>query len=166
MIYVGVQNSAKKAELARRRPVKTIYVDPQDLAWDCSRHIAFLREAKRHTGDSWDEAWMLRSWYAGWLLTAGRSQDSAIARCRRFLIMFAEIQRDGWSDAWATVTEDGIRLDGSHRAAIAVVLGLPRVPVSVVPYRPADETWRRAMQEYRRNCIQGASTCQNAKEIP
>jgi len=68
MIYVGVENSTAKVRIATRGPSRTIYVDPTDLAWDCQRHVAFLRDAETHLKDGWDEAWMLRSQYAGWML--------------------------------------------------------------------------------------------------
>src|SRR3990167_746289 len=121
MIYVGVENSTAKVRIATRGPSRTIYVDPADLAWDCHRHVAFLRDAEKHLADSWDEAWMLRSQYAGWMLQGGRSQRTVLVRCRMFLERVADIRTHGLDGPWATVTVDGIRLDGSHRAAIAVI---------------------------------------------
>ena len=149
VIYVGVENSTAKVRLATRRPSRTIYVDPTDLAWDCQRHVAFLRDAETHLKDGWDEAWMLRSQYAGWMLQGGRTQPAVLARCRRFLERLAEIRLRGLDGPWATVTADGIRLDGSHRAAIAVILELESVSVAEVPYMSDDERWRREAVAYR-----------------
>src|SRR3990167_8892655 len=149
MIYVGVENSPAKIRIATRGPSRTIYVDPADLAWDCQRHITFLRDAEKHLKDGWDEAWMLRSGYAGWMLHTGRTQGAVLARCRRFLERLAEIRLHGLDGPWATVTLDGIRLDGSHRAAIAVILEKESVPVAEVPYLMDDERWRRGAGAYR-----------------
>lgn len=149
MIYVGVENSNAKVRIATRGPSRTIYVDPADLAWDCQRHIAFLRDAERHLKNGWDEAWMVRSAYAGWMLQSGRTQGAVLARCRRFLERLAEIRLRGLDGPWATVTGDGIRLDGSHRAAIAVILELSSVPVAEVPYLTDDARWRREAVAYR-----------------
>jgi len=149
MIYVGVENSHAKVRIATRGVLRTIYVDPADLAWDCHRHIAFLRDAEKHLADSWDEAWMLRSQYAGWMLQGGRSQRTVLVRCRMFLERVADIRTHGLDGPWATVTVDGIRLDGSHRAAIAVILGLGSVPVAEVPYRAGDQRWRSEAVAYR-----------------
>jgi len=154
MIYVGVENSPIKVRIATRAPRRTIYVEPGDLAWDCQRHLAFLRDAETHLADGWDEAWMLRSAYAGWMLQGGRTPGAALARCRRFLERVAEIRLRGLDGPWATVTPDGIRLDGSHRAAIAVALGKDLVPVAEAPYLPEDWRWRRDAVAYRTRRIQ------------
>lgn len=149
MIYVGVENSHAKVRIATRGVLRTIYVDPADLAWDCQRHLAFLRDAEKHLRDGWEEAWMLRSAYAGWMLHTGRTAGAALARCRRFLERLAEIRLHGLDGPWATVTADGIRLDGSHRAAIAVILEKESVPVAEVPYLTDDARWRREAVAYR-----------------
>ena len=154
MIYVGVENSRAKSRIAGRQPVRTIYVHPKDLAWDCQRHVAFLREASTRGEEGWEEAWMLCSPYAGWLLQGGRSEKSALERCRHFLSHFAHVRVYGVDGSWATVTEDGLRLDGSHRAAIAVVLGMQEVPVSVVPYLRTDWAWRHQWRRFRARRIQ------------
>ena len=158
MIYVGVKNSRSKSRIAGRPPARTIYVNPDGLAWDCQRHIAFLRTAtakgfaKGISG--WDDAWMLCSAYAGWLLQTGRTEASALERCRLYLAHFAHVQAHGVPGPWATVTEDGLRLDGSHRAAIAVVLGHELVPVAVVPYLRTDWAWRHQWRRFRERRIQ------------
>ena len=156
MIYVGVENSPIKVRIATRAPARTIYVDPTDLAWDCHRHLAFLRDAEKHLADTWDEVWMLRSGYVGWMLQSGRTHRAVLARCRRFLERLSEIRLHGLDGPWAVVTADGIRLDGSHRAAIAVVLGLESVPVAEVPYLTDDARWQREAVAYRARRIQEA----------
>lgn len=161
MIYVGVENSNAKVCIATRGPSRTIYVDPADLAWDCQRHIAFLRDAEKHLKDGWDEAWMVRSQYAGWMLHTGRTQGAVLARCQRFLERLTEIRQHGLDGPWATVTLDGIRLDGSHRAAIAVLLGKDSVPVAEVPYMTDDARWRREAVAYRARRIQEEVTAGN-----
>ena len=154
MIYVGVENSRSKSRIAGRPSVRTIYVSPEDLAWDCQRHIAFLREALAKGEGGWDDAWMVCSAYAGWLLQTGRTEASALERCRLYLAHVAHVQAHGMPGPWATVTEDGLRLDGSHRAAIAVVLGMQEVPVSVVPYLRTDWAWRHQWRRFRARRIQ------------
>lgn len=159
MIYVGVENSRGKSRIAGRQPIRTVYVHPEDLAWDCQRHIAFLREAAKRGEGTWDEAWMVCSAYAGWFLETGRTIEAVRVRCQNFLAHFAHVRAQGVDGPWATVTEDGLRLDGSHRAAIAVVLGGPMVPVAVVPYLRTDWVWRRQWKEYRERRIQEEAAC-------
>lgn len=152
MIYLGIPNSQTKSALCQRTPVRTIYVHPVDLAYDCDRHIDFLRTMDGLPGYP-TEAAMLKTAYCQYLMSVGRSPVSAVQRAIRFLRL-AEMWRDGQpGKVWATVTEDGLRLDGSHRAAIAVVAGLHSVPVAVVVYTRKDEEWRRRMLDLRTRLI-------------
>lgn len=139
-MYVGVPNSKTKQALSRRPPYRTIYVDAKSLAWDCARHIAFLEWAERQEPDA-----LVGSDYARWLLHTGHDAASVQEKCRRFLALFDAI-RDGLRfPSWAIVTEDCLRLDGSHRAACAAAIGLGTLAVSVVRYRYTDTKWRREM---------------------
>ncbi len=150
MIYVGVQNSLKKSELASRPPVRHDFVPPEDLAWDCDRHIRFLETwsgRKARPGN------MLESEYARWLEKVGRNRKAVLEKCRKFLRLFENLGSPPVDFVWATVTEDGIRLDGSHRAAAAVVLGKALVLVGVVAYAPGDEEWRSEVTRYRDGLI-------------
>lgn len=162
MIYVGVENSPKKREVAAREPSKTIYVAAEDLAWDCTRHVEFLNRFLSQASGGY-HVWMITSQYFGWLKQTGRGNEAALARCVKFLELFQSIRELGCWGTWATVTDDGIRLDGSHRAAIAVALHIPIVSVSVSPYHKGDEAWRRMTQEYRTRRIAKEAVCQSAK---
>ena len=162
MIYVGVENSRAKSRIAGRNPVQTISVNATDLAWDCQRHIGFLREAVARGDREQYNHWMLLSPYAGWLLHTGRTEAEAVVRCQNFLAHFVKVRAHGIQGPWATVTEDGIRLDGSHRAAIAVVLGMEQVPVAVVPYLRTDWNVRHQWRALRERRIREEGACQEA----
>src|SRR3990172_1854205 len=148
MIYVGVPNSPTKARLTNRKPSRTIHVEAHNLAWDCVRHREFLHQVLRHR-DTGYQAWMLTTAYAAYLLKTGRTMWAVHQRCGRFANLLMRIKEQGWQGPWAVVTDDGLRLDGSHRAAVAAVLSLGSIPVSVVPYLPADADWREEMQTLR-----------------
>ena len=143
MIFVGVPNSEQKSELAARLPMGRVYVQPMDLAWDCGRHIAFLNLESNADRD------MLGSDYARYLRDSGRDEASTLQRCRRFLALRERWRHYKSTRIWAVVTHDGLRLDGSHRAAVAVAEGYFTVACAVVPYLPADTDWREVMLALR-----------------
>ena len=147
MIYVGIPNSMEKSLMVKRPSVKAIYVTPEELAWDCLRHVRFLEVfstvRRPRTSD------LLSSDYALWLRKTARTDSAILAKCRSFLWLYEEWGRNAEGKSWAVVTEDGLRLDGSHRAAVAVVLGKSVVPVDEVAYRESDQPWRREMMRIR-----------------
>ena len=149
MRYVGVPNSRTKDHMVRREPIETIAVDPQDLAWDCTRHIAFLRECGIGRQDVRDTD------YARYLRESGRSESAAYEKCLAFLRHFVHVRDGSVPQIWAIVTRHGFRLDGSHRAAIAVVLDKGRVPVHVVPTYPFDGGWAKRMTAIRDEKLRG-----------
>ncbi len=147
MIYVGVPNSEQKSLMARRPPVRTIHVTSEELAWDCVRHIrfldVFLNVRRPRPCD------MLQTEYAAWLRQMGRKDVAILDRCKKFLRLCETWKTPPDGSLWAVVTEDGLRLDGSHRAAVAVSLGRAAVPVGVIGYLPSDDSWRIEMLKIR-----------------
>lgn len=139
MRFVGVRNSPEKRAALERPPLRIERVAPDELAYDCVRHLELLRTATPASGD--DE--LRRSLYCRFLRAGGRDDAAALAKARAFLALHARIRDEGMDYAYGrvAVTEDGIRLNGSHRAAIAAALGLERVDVEVHPWpRPARRT--------------------------
>lgn len=144
MHYIGIPNSPSKVKIAGRVPIKTILVCPVDLAWDCTRHVDFLRAVARIP----HPRVMVVTDYAAYLTRTGRSPEAVIEKCYQFWALWQAIETHP-PESWATVTEDGIRLDGSHRAACAVVLGLETVPVDVVPLFVLDGGFRKLCAKIR-----------------
>lgn len=141
MTYVGVRNSPEKARLLERGTPRRIELPAAELAYDCIRHREFV-ELLLSGADP--EAWRA-SLYWRFMRSSGRAPVSADGRCRRFADLVAAIRRDGLDadrDPIA-VTDDGIRLDGSHRAAIAAVLGAGTITVDEYSWDGAVPGWRR-----------------------
>lgn len=144
MVYYGIPNSPTKSKIAKRTPVKTIQVQPYDLAWDCQRHIAFLDAIQLDPSDDS----MLTTTYADYLRKTERTTEAVIAKCQKFWQLFQSLLKTP-PESWATVTDFGARLDGSHRAACAVVIGHQLVPVSVVPTYPFDMGFKAKCEKIR-----------------
>ena len=144
MRYYGIPNSPSKSKISRRTPSHTIIVDPIDLAWDCQRHIDFLYMMQEDAAPDR----MMASLYADYLLKTGRTTEVVRKKCEEFWALFNTLKTTP-KDVWAIVTEDGARLDGSHRAACAVVRGLAEVTVSVVPLYPFDQGFRKQCQRVK-----------------
>lgn len=133
--YMGVPNSAKKAEIVAREPIEIIEVQPEQMTLDCQRHIQFLREYS----ESFDPRKVLQSEYATWLLRT-RSEVDTLNKCKRFITLLNTMQNDR-GGPWGKILYGNIKLDGSHRAAIAVHLRKKIIPVAVMPILMKDFLW-------------------------
>lgn len=144
MLYVGIPNSAEKAALLERRPGERLEVPPTDLAFDCIRHLDFLRRVEKD-----DETAFPETLYWKTLLLRGRTEETALARCRRFSELHASVSKRGVDYALGrvAVTTEGMRLNGSHRAAIAAFLGLPSLEVDVHEWTGLPPRSQRRLQE-------------------
>lgn len=144
MKYVGIRNSPEKAALLERGEGQKGVLPTDELAYDCIRHFDFLRTA----AEAGEEAFPETLYWKYFLLT-GRGPEAARARCRSFKRLYMRIRAEGYDDGTdpIAVTEDGIRLNGSHRAAIGAFLDLPPLPVRV--YRWKDVLPARRVRHVR-----------------
>ena len=151
MRFVGIRNSPEKARLLSGGSPRAVRVGAEDLAYDCIRHTDLLR---RGEGD------VRASLYWRYLVSVGHTDESADARCRRFLDLAATIRSEGFDpdrDPIA-VSDDGMRLNGSHRAAIACSLGLVEVDVRM-------HSWGRGLLRLRaRHVAEEARVKREAQE--
>ena len=140
MLFVGVRNSAEKARLLRHGTSSRSHLPAADLAYDCLRHRDFLERIKAdHRLESMQE-----SLYWRWLVATGRAHEAADHHCRVYAALVAKVLAQGYDSNRnpIAVSDDGIRLDGSHRAAIAVALGIHEVAVDVYSWRDSVAEWR------------------------
>jgi hypothetical protein len=132
---VGIRNSPEKARLLARGRSRAARLADGDLAYDCIRHLDFLERGGRDPR---------ATLYWRYLVFTGRTAEAADARCRRFAELAEKIRTDGFDPARdpIAVTDDGMRLNGSHRAAIARSMGLGEVEVRVYSWDGALPSWR------------------------
>lgn len=129
MNFVGVQNCPIKSVIAGSDTGRLQDLTPMDVAFDCIRHIDFLRRLEE--GMTEDE--FPASLYWKYIRLKGGNETKALVKCRRLKDLFFTIKAEGFRPGTphADVTTDGIRLDGSHRAAVAAVLGLDTLTVRI-----------------------------------
>lgn len=139
--FVGVRRYPESARLLAEGSPRRATVASVDLAYDCVRHRDFL---SRVMADESAEA-MRETLYWRYLVSTGRTADAADARCRGFAELLESIRTDGFDASRGesiAVTDDGIRLNGSHRAAIAQALALGAVEVALYSWRAVFSTRR------------------------
>jgi hypothetical protein len=143
--FVGIRKGPEKAALLARGTGRRALLPTHALAFDCLRHAALLRAVDADA----DDVDLLGTVYGKFQRAAGRSEQEARARCRRFADLYRSVRAHGFDAAEPppAVTEDGIRLDGSHRVAIAHHLTLPELEVAV--FRLEDAVAGRRLEEIR-----------------
>lgn len=149
MNAVGIRNSPAKVRLLSRGVATEERMAPAGLAWDCIRHVDLVERAR--TGERGDA--LRASLYWRYLRTAaGHSEESADRRCERFAALVDAIANEGYDDRDPiAITDDWMRLDGSHRSAVASALGVESVAVRVYRWRDVLSSWRaRPMTEEAR----------------
>jgi len=129
MKFVGIRNSLAKRKVLQNGVFSIRTQLSLDLSYDCIRHIDFLRLVNAGMVESEYQETL----YWKYILLKGGSPEKAIFRARQLRDLFLSVQQGALkpSESYGAVTEDGIRIDGSHRAAIATVLGISSLAVQV-----------------------------------
>jgi hypothetical protein len=138
--FVGVRNSAEKARLLARGAPRRERAASEALAYDCIRHLDFLG----HALENGRGADFRESLYWRYLVAVGHTPASADRRCIRYAELARGIEREGFDPQRdrIAVTDDGVRLNGSHRAAIARHLGVGELDVDVFSWAGCVPRWR------------------------
>ena len=130
MRFVGIRNGPEKVRLLRDGKSRLTQVPARDVTYDCLRHLQFLEWVeKSECLHDFSE-----TLYWKYLIYTGRTAEVVSSRCQRFLELYHRIRSRVEIEKQficASVTEDGIRLDGSHRASILCFLGVLNVWVRV-----------------------------------
>ena len=124
--FIGVRNYPQKAQLLKQPFSSLVEIATEALVYDCERHLDFLAALEDGRDPSESLYWKYHA-------LLGRSADGIAERCHRFTDLYRTIGIRGFdtTQGYIAVTDDGIRLNGSHRAAIAHHLGLGTLPVAI-----------------------------------
>lgn len=125
--FVGIRKSDEKALLQHQGRPCIVEIPPRQLLLDGQRHLEFLQAVERGL----PESEYSQTLYGKFLSFAGVSDTASHERMVRFAGLFYSIKQSGFSDhqGYGAVADNGARLDGSHRAAIACMLGVNVLPV-------------------------------------
>ncbi len=139
MRYVGIENSpikAKMVQMASKIGRKIEIELPCITAKDCDRHFELLTmfddEAISNIRDIKGSLY-----YEFNRVQLQRKRNYIWDRVKRFRRLYQSIKKRGYlyKYGYIVLSEDGARLDGSHRGAIVEHLGLDKITVIMVNWR-------------------------------
>jgi len=125
----------------------SVSIENIDLCYELKRHLEILNMFDENIKDFSD------SNYYKYQNLNGKPHKEVMFKIELFKSLYAGIKKEGMRNA-AVVTEDGCRLDGSHRLSISQHLGIPHVNVIIARYEECfkPEKVKRIMknvEEYR-----------------
>lgn len=146
---IGVKNSRVKKWLAEQTPIHIIQIAPEAAGYDCVRHIDFLKYWK------YDKENIRKSIYWQYTARTKGNKSEADAKCEYFGGLFDSVCANGWNGAKypIAITNDGIRLDGSHRSAMATVLGITSIHAAVYSWKQVPFWNQREASELQKEAI-------------
>ncbi len=128
--FVGIRNSPEKSQLLQSKNFQIAEARTAGLTFDCERHIDFLDAIEQCKAFSETLYWRYHA-------LLGRQEEWIKTHCDRFANLYRSIHSQGFDfgKGYIAVTDDGIRLNGSHRASIAFHMELEFLPVAVYSWK-------------------------------
>jgi hypothetical protein len=116
----------KEAVSYAKKHLNIHFLNISDFCYECSRHFNLLDIIDNH-GNFRD------SEYYQYYMDNGRDDHYIIHKIDKFKKLYDDIKNNG-CDISSIVTEDGCRLDGSHRLSILLHLNIYNANVNVLNY--------------------------------
>jgi hypothetical protein len=131
---IGIPSSPwqKKAWKYAKKNPNFVKVDVKDFCYECSRHRELLSLIDEECEDfTSSEYWR---YYKG-----KKSKEAVLFKIEKYKETYKGIRKNGYISAGKgnssiIVTDDGCRLDGSHRAAILLHLNIPEAEINIFIY--------------------------------
>ena len=138
----------KKAVVYAKKYPNIHFMDISDFCYECSRHFDLLNIIDNY-GD------FRESEYYQYYMDNGRDDHYIIHKIDKFKKLYDDIKNNG-CDISSIVTEDGCRLDGSHRLSILLHLNIYEANVNVFNYsflfdKDTIYNIKKQVIEYRKN---------------
>tara|TARA_Y100000034_G_C6814435_1_gene366260 strand:+ start:539 stop:1015 length:477 start_codon:yes stop_codon:yes gene_type:complete len=127
VIGIPVWRWKKQALAYARKNPRIIEESADGLCHECHRHMELLSRF-----DDDNNCYSLTEYFR-YKLSVGKKVDGIIKSINRFYKLYESIKESGKIDP-PIITDDGCRLDGSHRTAIANHLGWDKLNVNVLVY--------------------------------
>ena len=126
---IGIPSWKWKQELLRyaQKHPHIIKMSPKLLCHECSRHFEILRMF-----DSVNTDYKNTEYYK-FAINNNRKEKSILKRIGKFRNLYDSI-KNGGCNVPPIITDDGCRLDGSHRSSIIIHIGTARTRVNMVRY--------------------------------
>jgi len=137
----------KTWKYAKQNP-NFIKMDISNFGYDCSRHLEFLKFIDDPSKDVRESEYWRYS-------KKTRGDDSILSKIEIYKQTYHRIKSNGFTasgdkyNSSIIVTDDGCRLDGSHRVSILLHMGILEVDVNVVVYE--DVFSKKESKKIRKN---------------
>lgn len=105
-----------------------VIVENKDLCYECSRHLSLLK-----TFDDDSKEYEITEYFQ-YQIFRGKKKKGVFKKIEAFKILYDDFLKNKKFDSNPIITDDGCRLDGSHRLAILQHVGLDFVEVSLAKY--------------------------------
>jgi len=139
--YVGIKSCPQKRKALKREGKIQVVAVADLVARDCSRHLYVLAGYGRE--------------YTDYQLSTGKTPVEAEKKVRSYNKLCMALATRGYQPekyGYITVSENGARLDGSHRAAWLLCRGVKEVEVRVVPMDMTPELEKHLEEQRRAYC--------------
>ena len=146
---IGIPNwwwKKQTRQYAEKYPVIE-YLDIYNFCFECSRHFSILLKFDDNNNKYIDTE------YYGYKKHQGNSHKDILKFIKDFRSLYILIKNDGCKKP-PIVTDDGCRLDGSHRLVILIHLKIKKAKINIVSYENIFSLYiskqiRQQVKEYR-----------------
>lgn len=150
-VVIGIPDWSWKKRLlthAKRHP-RLVEVKVKDLCYECSRHMSVLEIFNGTSNKKYKD-----TEYYEYQRKNKKSRSVIIKKIKRFQALYDSVKKDGVKVA-PVITDDGCRLDGSHRCSIMSILNNNVSIINVVRYedifsKDKSEKIRNQVKKYRK----------------
>ncbi len=136
MKYVGIKNSYYKNRMIEKAKKygNKVTIDLPCMCPDCGRHRRILQLFDKGIKQVRK---VKRTEYYKFSRATGKDDHAISRKLRKFLGLYKSIKKNGYNYAkgYIILTEDGTRLDGSHRACIIEHLKFKKIDVIMMNWR-------------------------------
>jgi len=154
LVVIGIPAWSWKSKLllyAKKNP-NLVKVKTKGICHECSRHLELL-EYFDENRDTFSQ-----SEYFRYQRKNNKNKKTIMRKIANFRKLYEKVKR-GDNVGYPVITDDGCRLDGSHRCAIAVHRLEPTISVNMVSYESKfsskqSQEIRDQVQKYRKQVYQ------------
>lgn len=131
---IGIPNCSwkkKAVKFARRNPY-IVKLEVEDLCYECERHRELLRMF-----DNGLTCYDNSKYFDYSINKSGKTKEVALKKIKKFQKLYLSIKEGVYEcpkDRLPIVTEDGCRLDGSHKLTILDHIGCKKTDVNIFVY--------------------------------
>ncbi len=149
---IGIPSWTWKKDVLRyaKRNHNLHMLNISDFCYECSRHFDLLKMIDKQEN-------LKKSEYYHYYHSNGKDDSYIACKIKKFQRLLFSIRNNGWQENHnpPIVTEDGCRIDGSHRLSILLYLGIKEIPINIFCYKflfsdIEEKKIKKQVSEYRK----------------